>query len=95
FIGPDNGVFSFVFQREGAQVYEILLDEFAEEISTTFHGRDVFAPIAAWIAAKKSLKNYLAPVKEAHTFLHSPHQISENEFEIEVMHVDHFGNLIL
>ncbi len=95
FVGPDNGVFSFVFQREGFQAYEINLQEFNEEISPTFHGRDVFARIAAWLADGRSLDNYLQPIKTMASFLRAPHKINENTYELEIIHIDHFGNLIL
>ena len=95
FIGPDNGVFSFVFQREGYQAYEIQLSAFEDDISTTFHGRDVFAKVAAWLASGKPLTNYLQPIREARTFAKPPIKVKAGEYLLKVMHHDHFGNLIL
>ena len=52
FIGPDNGVFSYIYQRE--HVYRIIhLNEthyFRQPVSNTFHGRDVFAPSAGYVS---------------------------------------------
>jgi S-adenosylmethionine hydrolase len=52
FVGPDNGVFSFVFLREQViRVWEITATEYLlPQISPTFHGRDVFAPVAAQLS---------------------------------------------
>ncbi|HQU70960.1 MAG: SAM-dependent chlorinase/fluorinase [Calditrichaeota bacterium] len=95
FIGPDNGVFSFVFQREGCRSYAISLDAFHEEIADTFHGRDVFAPLAAKLACGKDILPFLEPLQDPVSFLNSPRQIDDNQLMLEVLHTDHFGNLIL
>lgn len=95
FVGPDNGIFSFVIHREGYQASEIILKAFAEEISHTFHGRDVFARIAAWIGRGKDISKFLTPLKEVASFLKPPHKINDREFALEVIHIDHFGNVIL
>jgi len=95
FVGPDNGIFSFVTHREGYQASEIMLKAFSEEVSHTFHGRDVFARIAAWIGGGKDIKKFLNPLREVVSFLKPPHKNNDNEFILEVIHVDHFGNLIL
>ncbi len=51
FVGPDNGLFT-PFLGRGATVYEVLHPVSAPpRTSATFHGRDLFAPVAAWIAA--------------------------------------------
>lgn len=95
FVGPDNGVFSFVYQREGVQVFEINLDAVADHIAPTFHGRDVFAPVAARLAAGESMGDLLRPAGDPVSFLSEPRRLSEREFALEILHVDHFGNLIL
>ncbi len=94
FVGPNNGVFSFVYQREGYRAFQIQMQEF-EDVSPTFHGRDVFAPMAAWLAEGKSLQRYLKPIRKLESFLKQPQQLSEKEFGLEVLHIDHFGNIIL
>lgn len=95
FVGPDNGIFSFVLHREGYQASEIMLKAFNEEVSHTFHGRDVFARIAAWIVSGRDIKKFLNPLKEVYSFLKPPHKNRENEFILEIIHLDHFGNMIL
>src|SRR6266498_693623 len=52
FVGPDNGIFSYVCEREPmARVFELTnKDYFRQPVSPTFHGRDIFAPVSAAIA---------------------------------------------
>jgi S-adenosylmethionine hydrolase len=97
FLAPDNGLLSFVFSEEkNFKVYE-LTDEkfFAEKVSRTFHGRDVFAPIAAHLSKGITAENFGAEIKD---FIHfkttEPKRISEKEIEAEIIHIDRFGNLI-
>ena len=49
FVGPDNGIFTYIYDRESShQTFHISSDEyFRPGLSTTFHGRDIFAPVAA------------------------------------------------
>ena len=51
FVAPDNGVLSLVYEREeNVEVREIDAEHyFLNPVSKTFHGRDVFGPIAAWL----------------------------------------------
>ncbi len=52
FIAPDNGVLSMIFSRETAKVRHITNERyFLHPLSRTFHGRDVFAPVAAHLAS--------------------------------------------
>ncbi len=52
FVGPDNGVFATIMEREQHRVREIgNARYFRHPVSRTFHGRDIFAPVAAHIAA--------------------------------------------
>ena len=51
FIAPDNGVLSTIFERESCTVRHITAEHyFLNPVSPTFHGRDVFAPTAAWLS---------------------------------------------
>lgn len=95
FVGPDNGLFSFVCYREGCQTFEIQHDGFDHPVSSTFHGRDVFAPVAAWIAKGQDVEPHLKAVESPESFIRPIRKISRNEFLTEVLHIDHFGNIIL
>lgn len=52
FIGPDNGIFSYIFEREPAfRIFELTNQKYLRDpVSPSFHGRDVFAPVAAALA---------------------------------------------
>ena len=52
FVAPDNGVLSLIYEREATVSVRHITAEhyFLNPVSNTFHGRDVFAPVAAWLA---------------------------------------------
>ena len=97
FVGPDNGVFSHVLDREpGARAWH--LDDprhFRHPVSATFHGRDVFAPVAAALAAgaePESLGGEVGdPVRlEPIAVRRDP----DGTVHGTVLHVDRFGNCV-
>ena len=51
-VGPDNGLFELVLRNHPPErIVEVSnTDYFLEEVSSTFHGRDIFSPVAAYIA---------------------------------------------
>jgi S-adenosylmethionine hydrolase len=53
FVGPDNGIFTpLLLQRDDPQVYVVENKKLSRNyISNTFHGRDIMAPVAAWLAS--------------------------------------------
>ena len=97
FIAPDNGLLSFVFdEEENFRARELTNKKFfAAEVSRTFHGRDVFARVAAYLSKGINPNEFGAEIKD---FIHIknaiPRKISEREIEAEIIHIDHFGNLI-
>jgi len=95
FVGPDNGVFSFVYQKDTFQAYEIDLMKFGGEISATFHGRDVFVPAAIRILKKEKLANFCHPVNHVSSFYEPYSQTDDGKIVLKIIHIDHFGNLIL
>ena len=52
FVAPDNGVLSLIYEREEAiEVRHITAERyFLNRISSTFHGRNIFAPVAGWLS---------------------------------------------
>ena len=67
FVGPDNGVFTSVL-KPGARVYELTQTRyFLKNISSTFHGRDIFAPATAWIAKGTPLSKMGRRIKDPKT----------------------------
>jgi len=95
FIAPDNGLLSFVFD-ERASVFELTNKKyFAGNISRTFHGRDVFAPVAAHLSNGVEPNDFGKETKDFIRFeTPAPRTISDDEIEAEIIHVDRFGNLI-
>jgi S-adenosylmethionine hydrolase len=95
FVGPDNGIFSFIHAREPElRVFEITrADLFRHPVSATFHGRDVFAPVAAHLS--KGLKPAdLGP--EIHDYvrleLAAPQSLGQGRVRGCLIQVDRFGN---
>jgi S-adenosylmethionine hydrolase len=96
FIAPDNGVLAMVFAREKHKVRLISNARyFHRPVSQTFHGRDIFAPVAAHVAAGvaparigKVVADYVRPPFER------PRQTGERTWTGQILHIDHFGNVI-
>jgi S-adenosylmethionine hydrolase len=92
FIGPDNGVLTPTLSSK-SKVYELNNQKyFLKNISNTFHGRDLFAPVAAWIAAgippSKMGPRLLKPMQ-----VNMPGAIQKNQWiEGEIIYIDNFGN---
>ena len=97
FVGPDNGLFSLVLQNESVSAYHIRTDQLPWEVSHTFHGRDVFAPLGALaVANPEEMMTYLAPANHPlQTFWTPPRWETPTRIRAEVLHVDRFGNIIL
>ena len=98
FVGPDNGCFTFVLNREEEiQAYELLEERFhLPRVSHTFHGRDIFAPVAAHLSAGIPPAAMGPPIEVTDlTSLPIPDPVSEGEIlRGEVIRVDSFGNLV-
>src|SRR5215204_1182245 len=97
FIAPDNGLLSFIFnETEDFRVFELTGKQFfAREISQTFHGRDVFAPVAAHLSNGVKPDEFGARIEDFVRFdENAPRRISETEIEAEIIEIDRFGNLI-
>ena len=97
FIAPDNGLLSFVFNGEKEfRVFELTNPKFfAENISATFHGRDIFAPVAAHLTKGVKPFEFGAEITDFARFdENKPQKISDREIEAEIIEIDRFGNLI-
>jgi hypothetical protein len=87
YVGPDNGVFNFV---EVERAYHITM----ESPSRTFHGRDVFAPVAARLACGRSPEEFGTETEEVHRLDIREAEVKDRTVHGEVICVDHFGNII-
>ena len=67
FVGPDNGIFGRILNAEDAHAVELTKRHlFREPVSKTFHGRDIFAPVAAALAGGLALSDVGRPVDMVH-----------------------------
>ena len=89
FVGPDNGIFSYICDREAShRTFHITAEKyFRPSPSTTFHGRDIFAPIAA--ALSKGLK----PEKLGRE-IDDEVRLDPLDLVTQIIHIDRFGNCI-
>jgi len=97
FSAPDNGVLTAVFDSQPDwKARQITAREYLrDEVSQTFHGRDIFAPVAAHLAAGVSFEQF-GPAISDPVILASmrPVQVAPGEWTGIVLKVDHFGNVI-
>ena len=100
FIGPDNGIFSYIYERETVTgCYELNQAKyFHQPVSTTFHGRDIFAPVAAALSSGVSPAELGSEVTELAGLVRleslSPIVKKTGKWRCRVIHVDRFGNLV-
>jgi S-adenosyl-L-methionine hydrolase (adenosine-forming) len=97
FVAPDNGVLSMVYAREERiHVRHITSDHyFRQPVSNTFHGRDVFAPCAAYLAKLVDSHKFGDEIEDYVKFAApKPKAAGENRIRGVVLKVDRYGNLI-
>jgi S-adenosylmethionine hydrolase len=94
-VGPDNGLLSFALEEAGWTAVGIAAPEYRlPEVSRTFHGRDVFAPAAAHLAAGVALERLGPPVADPVRLPRPPCHLEGRELIGEVLGADRFGNLL-
>lgn len=96
FVAPDNGVLSPSLEAEEAEgIVEITKDEyFLRPVSDTFHGRDIFAPVAAWLSLGKGIDAFGKRIKVIKRLILSKPKSLRNKLVGEVVYIDCFGNLV-
>jgi len=98
FLAPDNDLLDFIFSEEKVIEEIEIIEEKAKkymlgEISSTFHGRDVFAPLAAHLSQGFPLKRLGIPLKPksvSSQFIY----LEEDTTKCCILHIDRFGNVI-
>jgi len=96
FIAPDNGLISWVDQKERIIEARFISNSslFMENISSTFHGRDIMAPVAAAIA-KGLPEKKIGPLFPAYRRFPFPAPVKAgNRINGQVIAIDHFGNVV-
>ena len=97
FVGPDNGVLSFALMQEKMLLEIRRLDNdvyFRKPVSSTFHGRDIFAPVAARVAVGVEAD---ALGQKLEDYVRLPWPATKFELNVvtgEVIYIDRFGNAI-
>jgi hypothetical protein len=85
YVGPDNGLFDIVLRRAGgARLWEIIWHP--GSLSPSFHGRDLFAPIAARLARGEPLTALAQPTRDEQASRGWPDDLAE------IVYIDHYGN---
>lgn len=96
FIAPDNGVLTGVMESsEWCQAYHVTAEHyFRSERSSTFHGRDVFAPVTGWLSRGTAHTNFGDPIEDPIRLPQkAPTLIGKAVLEGEIIRIDRFGNL--
>jgi len=97
FVAPDNGVLSLVYARESRMHVRHITSEhyFLQPVSQTFHARDIFSPVAAYLAKEVDSLKFGEEVEEYVRFsAPKPKAVDANRLRGVVLKVDRFGNLI-
>jgi S-adenosylmethionine hydrolase len=97
FVAPDNGVLSLVYEREErVAVRHITSDHyFHQPVSNTFHGRDIFAPVAAYLSKGVDAAKFGEEITDFVRFVAPrPKASATNQWKGIVLKTDKFGNLV-
>jgi hypothetical protein len=95
FVGPDNGVFSFLYQSEKiSKMININNSRYFIGKTLTFHARDIFAPVAAYLSLGIKPEEFGSEAKECLRLIIPSPKIENNLIKGEILWVDRFGNLI-
>jgi S-adenosylmethionine hydrolase len=97
FVAPDNGVLSLIYEIEPfSSVVEVSSEHyFRSVVSNTFHGRDIMAPVAAWLSKGNPMDNFGEPTENyLRLSFPKPKVVAEGTLKGNIVHIDRFGNLI-
>jgi S-adenosyl-L-methionine hydrolase (adenosine-forming) len=98
FVAPDNGVLSLVAARDGATELREIANRnlWLGSPSSTFHGRDIFAPVAAALASGHATEEDVGPLLPKMELLPhlEPEQVERDVWRGTLLSVDRFGNVI-
>jgi S-adenosylmethionine hydrolase len=89
FVGPDNGLFTYIYDRESShRIVHVTSDRyFRSSVSSTFHGRDIFAPVAAALSNGVALEDFGAEIEDAI-------RLPSLDTPLRIIHIDRFGNCV-
>lgn len=97
FVGPDNGLLYPAAFIDGIRLMILLENRkyFFKDTSSTFHGRDIFAPVAAYISKGVPIRNFGPTISSIKKFMLEEPKFDENGYLVcKVMYIDNFGNAV-
>lgn len=101
FVCPDNGILTYLLHEienaDGQSIKAVAIQNkayYLPEVSNTFHGRDVFAPVAAHLSLGVPLANIGPPLEDLVQLPIPNHQVSGNTITGQIVKIDRFGNAI-
>ena len=95
FVGPDNGIFSLLYSHFECKAYKLNKPKYWRSArSRTFHGRDIFAPVAAHLAAGVPVEKLGEPITDLISYHWAVPIGDKDGIQGWVIHIDRFGNLI-
>ena len=95
FVGPDNGIFSLLTEGKDFEAVRLTNKKYwGQKSSNTFHGRDIFAPVAAHLSTGVDLQELGDPVDELVNYRWAVPIADKDGVQGWVIHIDKFGNLV-
>lgn len=96
FVGPDNGLFTHAVEKENIRKIIMITNRkyFPDSVSNTFHGRDIFAPVAAYLSLGVGVDEFGERTQSLNLFDVSEPFIEKSLLVGEIIYIDNFGNLI-
>ena len=99
FVGPDNGLFTPFFKEQESGFFKVIHITssrfFLPLKGPTFHGRDIFAPVAAWLSKGTRSSKFGDTIDDfIRLSIPKPETVNETTVEGSVVHIDNFGNAI-
>ena len=98
FVGPDNGLFTYIYDRESShRIFHVTAEKyFRPSPSTTFHGRDIFAPVAAALSTGVKPEDLGHEIADAVRLPGSLTPIVQKNGNVQgrIIHIDRFGNCV-
>ncbi len=96
-VGPDNGLFTMILKRHpAAEAVDLTNPDFhIHPVSPTFHGRDIFAPVAAHLACGSKFDDFLTLLETDSliTLAGCEPYFYKHDIEAHILHIDRFGNV--
>ncbi|MFQ6083078.1 MAG: S-adenosyl-l-methionine hydroxide adenosyltransferase family protein [Candidatus Aminicenantia bacterium] len=97
FIGPDNGIFTLIYESFGIKRIIHLTNKkymMKGDLSFTFHGRDIFAPVAAYLSKRIPIEKFGKELQDPVKFKVNKARIENETIYGEILLIDSYGNII-